>query len=171
MKISTLVLTSVLLSSLAFPLGAQTQITENTYRPGEQGSAPATLESVAWLAGSWVGTGLGGVVEEAWTAPSGGSMIGSFKLLQEGKPSFYEFLLLVEEEGSLVLRLKHINPDMVGWEEKDEFVSFPLVKVDGDTAYFRGLTYRKVGDDRMKIYLALHSGDEVNEAAFEFERR
>ncbi len=165
-----MVLTSGL--RLASSAVGQTNITENTLRL-EEGSAaaPATLRSVAFLAGSWVGTGLGGEVEEVWTAPSAGSMIGNFKLLQKGKPNFYEFMVISEEEGGLVLRLKHFNPDLTGREEKDDFVTFPLVKVDGNSVYFRGLTYRKAGDDRLQIYLALHSGGETNEIAFEMERR
>ena len=151
---------------------AQTKVTEHTFGLEEgAASAPATLESAAFLAGSWVGTGLGGEVEEIWTAPSAGTMVGSFKLRQNGEDSFYEFFVISEEEGSLVLRLKHFNPDLTGWEEKDDFVMFPLVKVDDNSVYFRGLTYRKVGDDRLEIYLALHSGGETNEVSFEMKRR
>ena len=167
--LATALTLGLLLASSAI---AQTNITENTLRLEEGAApAPATLESVAFLAGSWVGTGLGGEVEEVWTAPSAGSMVGSFKLLQKGEPTFYEFMVISEEEGVLVLRLKHFNPDLSGWEEKDDFVTFPLVKVDEDSVYFRGLTYRKVGDDRLQIYLALHSGGETNEVAFEMKRR
>ena len=169
MKILATVLTLGLL--LASSVVAQTKITDRTYRLEEGGVSPAaSLDSVAFLAGSWVGTGLGGEVEEVWTAPSAGTMVGSFKLLQNGEPNFYEFLVISEEEGSLVLRLKHFNPDLSGWEEKDDFVTFPLVKVDNDSVYFRGLTYRKVGDGRLQIYLALHSGGETTEVAFEMKR-
>ena len=158
----------VIVGSAAF---ADQQITRNTLRLAEGEPQPqAGVDGVAWLAGSWVGKGLGGEVEEIWTAPSGGTMMGGFKLLQEGAPSFYELILILEEEGSLVLRLKHFNPDITGWEEKADSVSFPLVKLTDDAAYFRGLTYRKVGDDRLEVYLAMRRGEDLNEASFIFER-
>ena len=84
-------------------------------RLGEAKSPPATLESMAWLAGRWTGEGLGGVSEEIWSPPAGGAMIGTYRLLKVGKPLFYEFLLLVEENGSLNLKLKHFNPDLTGY--------------------------------------------------------
>ena len=39
---------------------------------------------VAWLAGYWKGTGLGGVTEEMWTPPVGDRMHGIFTLRQDG---------------------------------------------------------------------------------------
>ena len=98
-------------------------------------------------------------------------MMGGFKLLQDGETAFYELMLILEEEeGALVLRLKHFNPDITGWEEKDDSVSFPLVRLDEGMAYVRGLTYRKVGEDRLEIFLALHCGDTTDEVSFAFER-
>ena len=37
-------------------------------------------------------------------------------------------------------------------------------------AYVRGLTYRKVGEDRLESFLALHCGDTTDEVSFAFER-
>ena len=83
---------------------------------------------------------------------------------------FYEFLLLREKEGSLELRLKHFNPDIVGWEEKDVFVTFKLVAIEPQAAYFSGLTYRLEGD-ALKIYLAMRGdGGELKEITFTLER-
>jgi hypothetical protein len=135
---------------------AQTAKTEHTLSldPGQKGPA-ATLQDVAWLAGSWQGVMFGGPFEEVWTPPVAGSMMGMFKLLSDGKPNFYEFELLVEHEGSLVLKLKHFHNDLRGWEEKDHFVSFPLVKITPDTAYFDGLTFRRQSADLLQVFLVL----------------
>ena len=67
-----------------------------------------------WLIGHWKGTGLGGVSEEIWAEPAGGVMMGMYRLILNGKPSFYEFIHLAEENGSLVMKLKHFNPDLTG---------------------------------------------------------
>jgi hypothetical protein len=39
------------------------------------------------------------------SAPAGGVMMGMYRLVIDGKPSFYEFLHLAEDQGSLVLKL------------------------------------------------------------------
>lgn len=73
-------------------------------RPGDAQSPPATIDRVAWLAGRWVGDGLGGVSEETWSPPAGGAMMGTYRLLKDGAPAFHEMFLLVEENGSLILK-------------------------------------------------------------------
>lgn len=122
---------------------------------GEAKSPPATLEAAAWLAGHWVGEGLGGVSEEIWSPPAGGAMMGAYRLLSDGKPVFYEFLLLVEENGSLILKLKHFHPDLTGWEEKRDFVDFPLVAVEPGAVHFDGLSFARHADGTLGIYLLL----------------
>ena len=72
----------------------------------------------------------------------------AFKLVKDNKVQFYEICTISEENGSLMLRIKHFNPDLKGWEEKDETVDFPLVKVDGQIAYFSGMTFQRKSEDR-----------------------
>jgi hypothetical protein len=141
-------------------------------RLGEAKSPPATLDQVAWLAGHWVGEGLGGASEELWSPPAGGAMMGTYRLLKDGAPVFYEFLLLVEEHGTLILKLKHFGPDLTGWEEKADFVDFPLVAIEGDAVHFDGLTYERQADGSMRIYLLLRSREtgEVREELFTMRR-
>lgn len=124
-----------------------------------QAGPPATLRDAAWLAGAWAGQGLGGVSEEHWTAPAGGAMLGMYRIIHEGKATFYELLTLTEEKGSLVMKLKHFNPDMTGWEEKADMTRFPLVKITKDQLFFNGLTFTRVDEDRMTIHLALRGKD------------
>lgn len=94
-------------------------------------------------------------------------MIGMFRLYSKEKPIFYEFWSAFEEEGSVTMRLKHFNPDMKGWEEKDAFVTFRLVKADADTIWFEGLTYSKQKDGSLKGFIALKQKDgSVKEETF-----
>jgi hypothetical protein len=117
----------------------------------------ARVTDLGWLVGRWDGEGLGGTFDEVWSAPAGGAMVGYFRLLRDGKPVFYELLTVLETDGSLEMRLKHVNPDMTGWEEKNGFVTFRFVRHDATGAYFEGLTFRRVGDDRIEAYLALRN--------------
>lgn len=133
-----------------------TQRTPNTLRASAEHPSPrATLQDMAWFVGQWSGTGLGGVCDEAWSRPASGAMMGMFRLVKDGKVVFYEFLTLVEHEGSLLLKLKHFNPDLTGWEEKADSVKFRLLKLAPDTAHFEGLTFKRVGGDTLEIFLAI----------------
>jgi hypothetical protein len=157
---------------LFVPNYAQVKNTENTLKLAEgQVSEKATIADASWLAGSWRGTGLGGFSEETWSPPEGGIMVGTYRLVKGGKPVFYEMMWLMETEGTLILRLKHFNPDLAGWEEKDKTVDFKFVKKDGKRLYFSGLTFEQASKNELNIYLALRQRDgSLKEEAFEMKR-
>jgi len=170
---SCALLTSGLLFSASFgALQAQSPHTEHTVKL-EAGakSPPATLDDVAWLQGQWRGPALGGVAEEFWMEPIGGAMPGIFRVAVDGEVLFYEMFALTEHEGSLVLRLKHFNQDMTGWEDKEEMVRFRLAHVEDGLIQFSSLTYRLVSDDRMLVHVAVRQDDgELEELEFVFMR-
>jgi len=111
------------------------------------------IKNIAWIAGTWHGEAFGGITEEIWSKPSGGSMMASFKLINDGKVTFYEIEVIREVENSLILQLKHFGPDLKGWETKDETVDFPLKEITENKVVFEGMTFEKVSDDQMNIYV------------------
>ena len=138
-------------------------------------SPPATLEQMDWLVGQWVGDGIGGApAMESWLPPSGGTMVGTFvQESGEGGIQFTEHLYLMAENGSLVLRLKHFNADLTGWEEKDDMLTFRLVAIEPCAAYFHALTLRCADPDRPGEGLVAavrmkSDGAEVRELVFDF---
>ncbi|MEO1369587.1 MAG: DUF6265 family protein, partial [Acidobacteriota bacterium] len=142
----------------------------HTVRLDAGASSPAaSIDDVAWLGGYWRGEGLGGDTEELWGAPIGDRMVGSFTFSKGGELVFAETMMLVEEGGSLVLKIKHFNPDFSGWEEKDDFVSFPLVRVGRSEVFFSGLTFRRTGDT-LEAYVVAGGDDGTQELAFQFKR-
>lgn len=154
-------------------LVAQAPLTENTLRA--DGSTPppaASIDDVAWLTGRWSGEGLGSIAEETWLPPAGDAMAGVFRLVGEDGVQFYEVVTVREVAGSLLLQLKHFGPDLVGWEESDETVDFPLVKRNETTLWFEGLTMKRVSTEEMHIWVALGSeGDpDMQEALFRYRR-
>ena len=163
-----------LLAFIVFPCVGRTQVknTENTLKlvEGQVGEA-ASIGDMTWLAGSWEGTGLEGQSSEIWSKPAGGMMVGAYRLIKEGKPVFYEAMFLLEQDGTLILRLKHFHSSLVGWEEKDKTVDFKFVKKDGTRVYFSGLTFENAGGKELNIYLALRQKDgKVNEELFKMKR-
>jgi hypothetical protein len=141
-------------------LSAQGGPTANTLalEPGTA-SPPAALGDLAWLAGHWRGEGLGGVSEEMWSAPEAGSMMGMYRLMQDGAVVFYELMTIQADGASLVLTIKHFNADLTGWEERDEMESFPLVRLTPTAAYFDELTIRQVGPDAMEAFVVVNGRD------------
>jgi len=144
---------------------------ENTLVYDEAAGSPkAVLGDVAWIAGQWRGEALGGIVEENWSQPLGSSMMAAFKLTVNGQVRFYELETIVEQDDTLLLRLKHFTADLHGWETKDETVDFRLVKVTGDRVYFDGMTFEKVGDDEMNVYVVIGNPGEEKETKFNYRR-
>ena len=76
----------------------------------------------------------------------------------------------MEEEGTLVLRLKHFNADLTGWEEKDGMLIFRLVAAEPCAAYFHALTLRCQNADKpgegLVAAVRMESGAEL---LFQFE--
>ncbi len=146
--------------------------TAHTYQlePGEE-RPPASLEDASWLVGSWVGTGFGQRIEEVWNPPTAGSMVGMFKLYGEEGVAFYELMLLVVEDGSLSLKVKHFDPDFTAWEEKADYGEFRLVKKEEAALHFHGLSFYRRDDDVIDVYIVIRRNDSWSEHHLAYERR
>jgi hypothetical protein len=151
---------------------AEEAMTANTLRLSpDQKSPAATIADMEWYAGRWTGSGLGGLNEEVWSPPREGTMMGMYRMIKDGKPVFYELLLITEENGSLAIKLKHFHADLRGWEERDASLRFPLVAKRDGRFYFDGMTFERIGADRVKVYLAIeHKDGKVHEETFEYSR-
>jgi hypothetical protein len=129
-----------------------------------------TIQDAAWLAGRWVGTGLGGTLEEVWSPPAGGQMVGHFRLLRDGRPAFYEFILIDVADGGLRMRLKHFNPDHTAWEDKDGWATFNPVSAGTDELAFTGLRILRNGPDAITMKLRVRDGGKEREETLQFRR-
>lgn len=153
-------------------LAAQSVYTANTLQLDESGSGPkASIEDLAWFAGTWIGEAFGGRGEESWSAPSGGTMVGTFKLMIDGQVTLYELLLLVPENESVTMKVKHFSADFAAWEEKEGYLSFPLVKLEPQAVYFSGLTWRRVDEQTVEVFLALRRDGELTETKMLLRRQ
>ncbi|MEM9599896.1 MAG: DUF6265 family protein [Pseudomonadota bacterium] len=140
-------------------------------------TAPALAQDLSWrdvtpkLQGCWDGTGMGGSVSECWLVAEDGRADGLFLMRQDGAPTFSEILTIDDFGEGVEMRLKHVNPDMTGWEEKDDFVRFRLTGVEADQLIFKGLTLRFTGDDQLDIELMMTFGEgEPRAVPFSFTR-
>ena len=67
-----------------------------------QDSKQKSIEDLAWLAGSWQLEASGQRVEEYWTAPNGGAMLGLSRTVAHGKQVEFEFLRIEQRGDTLV---------------------------------------------------------------------
>jgi len=135
-------------------------------------SPPAKIEQVAWLAGYWVGEGLGGQIEDIWMPPRDGVVLGAFRLTKPDGKGFYELFAVEEFEGSLRFVVKHFNPNWVGWEEKDQAVKLALRKIGENEASFGGVGFRREGNDNLLVDLTMRMKDGTTRTeVLRFKRR
>jgi hypothetical protein len=145
---------------------------QNTLSLSETSTSPkATLDDVSWVAGHWKGVAFGGITEEIWSPPLGDSMMFVFKLVSDGKVQFYEVGHIQYKDETLVLQLKHFHSSLKGWEEKDETVDFPLVKLEGNRVYFDGFTIEKISETEINMYVVIgHKDGTSEEVKFNYKK-
>jgi hypothetical protein len=126
----------------------------------------ATIESLAWIAGRWATSEEGTKLEEIWSPPDAGIMMGMFRWLDGDEPRFYEFMLLKPSAAGLELHIKHFTPDLVGWEAKDASTAFDLVQIGDREAVFHpraeessGWAVYRIADDGWLEFEEVPEGD------------
>ncbi len=129
------------------------------------------IENCAWIAGNWKGEAFGGQTEENWSTPSGGSMMATFKLINDGQVSFYEIEIIREVNDTPMLQLKHFNSELKGWETKDETVDFPLKEITATKVVFEGMTFEKISDNEMNVYVDIENKNgEIDIVKFNYKK-
>lgn len=143
--------------------------------PQESVAQDAAFAPVEFMVGQWVGQGDGVFIEEVWSAPSGDNMMGMFRYVRSGTGSFYEMMLIEQVEKALVLRIKHFNAGLIGWEEKAEVHSFTLTESAENRGLFvqadgaKRLRYVRTGN-QLDVALEELEGDEWKSQSFRFEK-
>lgn len=135
---------------------AQSKYTEHTLTAdGSVKPCACKIEQLSWMVGNWLGNEDHVISEEQWSQPIVGTMMGMYRMVNNGKPIFYELMLLIQDSSGIKLQLKHFSHPLKGWENKDDAgVIFTLLKVEGRKAYFDGMTYDLTNSSELIVYLA-----------------
>lgn len=104
------------------------------------------IEDLAWMSGDWETVPGRTQIDEHWTKPAGGSMIGMSRTVAGGKTVFFEYLR-IETRGADIYYVAHPKGRTPGTD-------FKLVKVNGQEAVFENpshdfpkrIIYRKNAD-------------------------
>jgi hypothetical protein len=143
------------------------------------GALTTTVVDLSWLAGNWYGERDDVRVEEHWSAPAGNAMMGMFRWTQNDQVRFYEFMTIEQDAEGIALRVKHFDPSLIGWEEKDTSVAFSLVQLDTRKAVFAKrdtddplwMIYQQVAENTLVAYFESEGELPEMEDAFRFTRR
>lgn len=98
-------------------------------------------------------------------------MHGIFRMEQEGKLIFTEYMSILKDSISFVMKIKHFTPEFDGWEEKDEATEFRFIKKENNTLYFSGLTATLVDNNHLNIYVAFKEDEKTTEELFAFKKK
>ncbi|MEM7581971.1 MAG: DUF6265 family protein [Acidobacteriota bacterium] len=154
---------------LLLPLVAGAEATET----------PASVAELEWLVGHWRGELGGGTIEEYWSTTGGGAIMGSFRWFTEDEVRFYEFILIEPSPTGPVLRIKHFNPGLQGWEEKNETVDFHLAEHRDGLAVFERdpaiedsqLVYTLKSEGVLEVQLIKNQDGKESVMTFSFNRQ
>jgi len=162
-------ITAILVGMLVFVFSIEPHVTQNSSSPVQ-----VTLSDLNFMIGLWQADWSGGLGEEQWGRPSGDSMVGTFRFVKDGKAQFYEFMLIEQTTRGPALKLKHFNAGLIGWEEKAEVYSFPLIECRANNAIFERedkksrLTYSRTSREALQVVLEEPSDGRLHSEIFRF---
>lgn len=134
----------------------------------------ATLKDLGFIEGKWRGRVGAAIAEEHWTSAEGDNIIGMFRFVEGGKAIFFELLTIEQSGEGPVLRIKHFKPGLIGWEEKNDAVTFALTEVKTDYAKFEmadrktSLTFIR-DKERLTVQLAKIKDGQAKVDEFKYE--
>jgi uncharacterized protein DUF6265 len=103
---------------------------------GSKAPQDVSLRDLEFISGHSQGDLDGGIAEEIWSEPAGDSMMGAYREVKNGKVQIYEMMAIEQTAKGPVLRLKHFNAGLEGWEDKTQVWNFPLVRFTAREALF-----------------------------------
>lgn len=145
--------------------------------PRKNAKAVHTINDLAWIAGSWTRTDGSDILRETWSKPLGGQMMGMFQWIKGYKTWINELCTIGEIDGEIAFRLRHFSDAMVGWEEKDAPLYYPLRSIEGRTAIFenpmrnspRQFVFTRTGAKTLQIELVGYkNGEETDRSEFRY---
>jgi hypothetical protein len=145
-------------------------------RDAKAATADDRLQACAWLAGEWVELDEGGRTEERWTPPSANSMVGTCRMIRNGKVGMYEFMLIEQTGDDVELRIRHYRWNMADIDK--EPLVWKLVKSGEKELIFenpsrervRRIEYRRDGDVSLSCTLVSVKDGQDSTQVFEFKK-
>lgn len=149
--------------------------------PAPAPAPAAKLSDLAWIAGQWVGQMPdGSKIEEIWSAPAAGAMMGMWRWTEGEKVRLYElFTFEAGADGVPVLKLRHFRAGLIALEDKENPLTFRLAaSKDGEHTFETQepagpirLIYRRTGGAGMTVVLIRTQDGASRSDEFRYTRR
>jgi hypothetical protein len=118
--------------------------------------AQTKVSDFAWLAGRWTGSIPAGKVEESWSGPESGLMMGMFRLYTPESTLVLEYMSIRQTASGVEMRVRHFTPELKVLEE-DEAITLRYAGLTGDMYFFENpvngvpktMTIRRDGENRL----------------------
>jgi hypothetical protein len=150
--------------------------------PAQPAAQPAgrPIAALAFLQGAWRGEVDANPCEETWSEPLGGHILGMFRWMDpDHNPGMLEILTISEEGDSVMLRLRHFDARLKGWDSEAEApMTLKLAETAPNKAIFRAVetekhvasvTYDATTPGHLKIEVAFPS-EERDVLAFDLKK-
>ena len=112
---------------------------EASEAPARPAGDTASLDGLSWLTGDWVGTMNGSTIEEVWSLPAAGTLMGMFRWHDGTTVRLFEFMSIELGSDGAVLHLRHFGRGLDAWE-KDGPLVLPQVEAGPERIVFRSET-------------------------------
>ena len=129
------------------------------------------VAGLTWMQGTWVRDEEDGqYLEETWSGPDSGALVGMFRWNRGGKPFMCEMMTIAHEDDKIIFRLRHFNVALKPWE-KETPLTYAMSKVGENQITFedpnnapdhpRRFVYKRTGDQlAVRLENADGGGDE-----------
>lgn len=103
------------------------------------------IDRLAWLEGAWTGSAFGGTIEEVFSSASGGVVLGTSRVVSNGKLSHREFINITELDGSMIyeVHLPKRDPHVFKLEKIEDK---SVVWADPANEWPKRISYTRTGD-------------------------
>lgn len=109
---------SVLLTAIVTAAGAGAASWAVRGAPASDPASPADLADLAFMTGHWRAEWQGDRLEEHFSEPRSGTMIGMFRWMEEDSTGLTEHMVLEQREDGVHFFLRHFHPGSVPWEQE-----------------------------------------------------
>ena len=136
-----------------------------------------SIGELAFLTGSWVADWNGNTLEEHFSIPAGGTMVGMFRWRSGEDTAMTEHIVLEEQDDGVHYLLRHFDPGSTPWaDEADGPRDFRLDDLDAGRAVFVNendtfparLIYHRTTPDTLTVHLEGRGDDSDRNMTFDF---
>ena len=130
-------------ATLALGVGAVVAFATGTPNSTHRSAPPHTSE-LAWIAGHWGMEKNADTLEEIWSKPAGGCLMGMFRWIKDGNVWIYELLTIRDEKDGPVFRFRHFRNELGAWESKEQPLTFRYVSHTDNEVVFENPQKKKM---------------------------